>query len=124
MKNTLLLAGGIYSFGFAVFHLMFWKLFRWKADLQRLTPVNRAIIQVLNLRLIYVFVIMGLAALLYPGTLLSTDLGMFVLGAISLFWLMRACEQIIFFGVRTAASMAMTGVFLIGAGLFAAFVFV
>jgi hypothetical protein len=123
MKSALLLVGGIYSFAFAAFHMLFWKIFRWKADLQRLTSVNRAIIQVINLRLIYVFVIVGLTTVLFPGPLLATDLGEFILGATSLFWLMRAIEQIIFFGLQTAASIIMFGVFLIGCGLFAAIVF-
>ena len=123
MKSILLLTGGLYSLAFAVFHMLFWRVFRWKADLQRLIPVNRAIIQVLNLRLIYVFLVMGLATVLFPVALLSTELGMFILVATSLFWLMRAIEQIIFFGLHTAASIIIFGVFLIGSGLFAAIVF-
>ena len=123
MKNILLLTGGLYSLAFAVFHMLFWRVFRWKADLQRLIPVNRAIIQVLNLRLIYVFLVMGLATVLFPVALLSTEFGMFILGAVSLFWFMRAIEQIIFFGLHSVASIALFWVFLIGSGLFATLVF-
>jgi hypothetical protein len=123
MKNILLLMGGLYSLAFAVFHMLFWRVFRWKADLQRLIPVNRAIIQVLNLRLIYVFLVMGLATVLFPVALLSTEFGMFILGAVSLFWFMRAIEQIIFFGLHSVASIALFWVFLIGSGLFATLVF-
>ena len=123
MKNILLLTGGLYSLAFAVFHMLFWRVFRWKADLQRLIPVNRAIIQVLNLRLIYVFLVVGLATVLFPVALLSTELGMFILGAESLFWFMRAIEQIIFFGMHSVASIALFWVFLIGSGLFATLVF-
>ena len=103
--------------------MLFWRVFRWKADLQRLIPVNRAIIQVLNLRLIYVFLVMGLATVLFPVALLSTEFGMFILGAVSLFWFMRAIEQIIFFGLHSVASIALFWVFLIGSGLFATLVF-
>ena len=123
MKSILLLTGGLYSLAFAVFHMLFWRVFRWKADLQRLIPVNRAIIQVLNLRLIYVFLVMGLATVLFPVALLSTEFGMFILGAVSLFWFMRAIEQIIFFGLHSIASIALFWVFLIGSGLFATLVF-
>jgi len=123
MKSILLLTGGLYSLAFAVFHMLFWRVFRWKADLQRLIPVNRAIIQVLNLRLIYVFLVMGLATVLFPVALLSTEFGMFILGAVSLFWFMRAIEQIIFFGLHSVASIALFWVFLIGSGLFATLVF-
>jgi hypothetical protein len=123
MKNILLLTGGLFSLAFAVFHMLFWRVFRWKADLQRLIPVNRAIIQVLNLRLIYVFLVIGLATVLFPVALLSTEFGMFILGAVSLFWFMRAIEQIIFFGLHSVASIALFWVFLIGSGLFATLVF-
>jgi hypothetical protein len=123
MKNILLLTGGLYSLAFAVFHMLFWRVFRWKADLQRLIPVNRAIIQVLNLRLIYVFLVVGLATVLFPVALLSTEFGMFILGVVSLFWFMRAIEQIIFFGLHSIASIALFWVFLIGSGLFATLVF-
>jgi hypothetical protein len=123
MKNILLLTGGLYSLAFAVFHMLFWRVFRWKADLQRLIPVNRAIIQVLNLRLIYVFLVVGLATVLFPVALLSTEFGMFILGVVSLFWFMRAIEQIIFFGLHSVASIALFWVFLIGSGLFATLVF-
>ena len=32
MKSILLLTGGLYSLAFAVFHMLFWRVFRWKAD--------------------------------------------------------------------------------------------
>lgn len=42
----------IHSLGFALFHVAFWKLFDWPRSLQSTTVANRAIIQILNLRLI------------------------------------------------------------------------
>ena len=38
LTPTLLVAGGIFNLCFAVFHLCFWRLFRWKEDLASLTP--------------------------------------------------------------------------------------
>eukprot|EP01132_Coremiostelium_polycephalum_P016829 gene16829-20198_t len=46
--------GGAYAFSFAVFHTLFWHLFKWKSELKKLSYANRAIMQILNLRLIYV----------------------------------------------------------------------
>ncbi len=123
MKSILLLTGGIYSLAFAVVHKLFWGVFRWKVDLQRLIPINRAIIQVLNIRLIYVLLVMGLTTVLFAVALLSMDLGMFILGAVLLFWFMRAIEQIMFFGLHSAVSITLFGVFLIGSGLFSTLVF-
>ena len=55
MSEILLTIGTIYSIGFIIFHIMFWKIFRWKTDLRSTTRINRGIMQVMNLRLIYVF---------------------------------------------------------------------
>ena len=100
MKSTMLSIGGIYCLGFAVLHILFWKIFRWRQDLHRLTPTNRAIMQILNLRLIYVFLLFGVISLVFQDALLNTTFGRFMVIAVSLFWLGRAIEQVIFFGLR------------------------
>lgn len=72
--------GGVHSPGFAAFHLAFWKLFDWRRDLARNSPANRAIMQILNLRLVYVFLGMGALALAFGGELAATPLGRALLG--------------------------------------------
>jgi len=114
MNQTLLILGGIFHFGFAVFHLFFWRLFNWNKDLARLTFVNRAVMQILNLCLTFVFLIVGYISIFYSSELLTTDLGRFVLAAISLFWFLRTIEQIIFFGVKEIRSNILTIIFIIG----------
>eukprot|EP01133_Synstelium_polycarpum_P016584 gene16584-19702_t len=52
--HILTMLGGAYAFSFAVFHTLFWHLFKWKSELKKLSYANRAIMQILNLRLIYV----------------------------------------------------------------------
>ena len=47
--HTSIVAGGIFCICFALFHLAFWKLFRWETELAKLTSLNRAVVQVLNL---------------------------------------------------------------------------
>lgn len=118
MKNLALSFSGWYCLAFAAFHLTFWKIFRWKADLRQLTPVNRAITQVLNLRLAYVLLFVGIALLLFQNDLLATGLGRFILVAMSLFWIMRAVEQIIFFDRSSTISWVLVLIFLLGGGLF------
>lgn len=115
--NSSLLLSALYNAAFGLFHLSFWKLFRWDEELPRLGKVNRSVMQILNLRLTYVFFFFGLifAVLAHEGEhgLLPTLL----VGGMALFWLMRAFEQVWFFGWRNTVSNIMLGTFLVGAAL-------
>ncbi|MGS2740534.1 hypothetical protein [Sinomicrobium sp. M5D2P17] len=95
-KEIWIYSCGIYSFGFAVFHIFFWKLFRWKDDLQKLSRPNRGIIQILNLRIIYYFIFVGTICFVFPKELGETQLGKFFLAGNALFWTGRTIEQFIF----------------------------
>jgi hypothetical protein len=116
----LILLGGLHSLAFAGFHAAFWKLFDWKSDLRGNSVANRAILQILNLRLIYVFC--GIAALcfLFPVELAETALGRALLAGMALFWIGRTIEQWIFLPYNRLPVHALTALFLLGAGLFAA----
>jgi len=118
MKNMLLSIAGYYCIAFAVFHLLFWKIFHWKTDLQRLTTINRAIMQVLNLCLTFVFLFIGIAVILFQPDFLGTKLGTFILVSMATFWFLRATEQVIFFGLKSITSSVFLCVFLIGSILF------
>lgn len=115
--------GGAHSFGFALFHLAFWKLFDWKRDLARNSLANRAIVQILNLRLIYVFLGMGTACFAFTDALLHTPLGRALLAFMSLFWVGRTVEQFVFLRIRHPRVHALTALFALGALLFAAPIF-
>jgi hypothetical protein len=112
-------AGGVFSAAFAVFHLFFWKLFRWKTDLATLTSLNRAIVQILNLCLTFVFVVFAYLSLVHSVELLATKLGHSLLFLIAVFWYLRAVEQVIFFGLRRPLSMMFFVLFLVGGSLYA-----
>jgi hypothetical protein len=118
LKSALLSIAGYYCIAFAIFHTLFWKLFRWKADLQRLSDINRAVMQVLNLCLTFVFLFMGIAVLLYQPDFLGTKLGTYLLVSMAIFWTLRAAEQIIFFDIKNIISSFLFVMFLIGSGLF------
>jgi hypothetical protein len=118
MGEILLTIGAIYSIGFVIFHIMFWKIFHWKAALRSITRINRGIMQVMNLRLIYVFLFFAYVSYFQQNALLSTPLGKIILSFISIFWLMRAVEQIIFFDRKNSVSMVLTAVFAIGGFLY------
>ena len=52
--NALVLLAGLHSLFFAAFHCLFWKALDWKRQLARLSP-NNAVMQLLNLRLTFLF---------------------------------------------------------------------
>ncbi len=110
---------GLHSLGFAVFHLAFWRIFRWRDTLRTATVADRAILQILNLRLIYVF--LGIAALcfLFADELHGTALGRAMLLGMSLFWVGRTIEQFVFLRINRPMVHALTALFVLGAALFA-----
>jgi len=115
MKETLLFIGGFYNLAFAVFHILFWKIFKWKRNLRRLLPMDRAIMQVLNIRLIYIFFVFAYISIFHQEDLISTQLGKVFIIVISLFWFMRAIEQIIFFSLKNLVSIVFMIISIIGA---------
>jgi len=110
--NNWLLVCAVGNLAFMAFHLSFWRLFGWRQDLAKLQWTNRAIMQVLNLRLTYVLGLFAFLQLAFPDDLLGTPLGRALQCGIALFWGMRSVEQIVFFGLRHPASLAIFGAFL------------
>lgn len=118
MTTTLVLAGGFYSLFFALFHLGFWKIFKWKDALAKLDLTNGAILQILNLCLTFFFLLMAYLSFFQTKELISTTLGKTLLGAFSLFWLLRMLEQIIFFNIKKILSIALTFLFFLGSMIY------
>lgn len=119
MLELMIIAGGIYTLGFVVFHLCFWKLFKWEQDLQTVSTVNRSIMQVLNISLTVSFLVFSYISLFHSVELLTTEIGKASLVLISVFWLLRAIQQIIFFRLNHCASIGFFFVFLFGFVLYA-----
>jgi hypothetical protein len=117
--RTLLALCAIHSFALAAFHLLFWKLFRWREELPRMSVANRAILQIINLRLIYLFLGVGALCLAFPDELVSTPLGRAMMLGMSVFWVGRSLEQFVFLRHNRPLIHALTGIFLLGALLFA-----
>ena len=118
-SEALIVAGGVLTAAFVVFHLFFWKLFRWKTDPATLTSLNRAIVQILNLCLTFAFVVFAYISLVHPVELLTTDLGRSLLLLIAVFWYLRAAEQVLFFGLRRPISVMFFALFVVGGSLYA-----
>ncbi|MBL8019041.1 MAG: hypothetical protein JNM27_05210 [Leptospirales bacterium] len=112
-------AGGVHSVALFLFHLGFWRLLGWKKDLRHVSPVNRAVMQILNLRIIYIFGALAIACFYFRGELLESKVGIGLLGAASLFWVGRLVEQIIFLRNGNWMVHALTAMFVLGAVIFA-----
>jgi hypothetical protein len=113
-----IVAGALFNAAFGLFHLGFWKLFRWREELPRLGLVNRGVVPVLNVMLCYVFFAAAAAQVAQPEAWIATPLGRCGTGAVAGFWLLRASLQP-FFWPRTRGSWAFCAVFLLGASMHA-----
>jgi hypothetical protein len=121
MQNqTWLYAAAGYDVALAVFHLAFWRLFRWKDELPKLHPVNRGVMQAMNLMLVCLFLFMAALLLVRPAELSGTPLGRLVLAGMTAFWVVRAVLQpLLWRGLPAAANAAFAVLFTLGAGLHA-----
>lgn len=116
--NTILTILAIHSFLFGIFHMMFWKELGWKKQLKKLDNTNNAVMQILNLRLIYIFIAFGVITLLFQEALLNSELGAGVLIMISLFWVGRIVEHFVFarlMNIWSAFEMGLLSAFVLGA---------
>ncbi|PZR26575.1 MAG: hypothetical protein DI535_13630 [Citrobacter freundii] len=109
---------GVHSLLFAIFHIAFWKIFKWKTELPKLSRANSGIMQILNSRLTFVFLLFAFLCFFYPRDLYTTRLGQALLAGISLFWLGRLIEQFIFFPMGNVYTHLLTVLFFLGFVLF------
>lgn len=114
MERELIFIGGFFHFGFVIFHLFFWKIFKWKKDLKSLLPVNRAVMQIMNICLIFIFFIIGSISLFHVDELLTESLGRVFLISVSGFWFLRLILQFVYFGIRRTLSIILSVLFLLG----------
>lgn len=117
--KTIIFLCGLYSVAFAIFHSLFWRLFAWEKELEKLSFANKAIMQILNSRLIYFFLFVAFICFVYPDELLTSNLGKAFLAGISLFWLGRTIEQFIFLKAKNPLIHILTIIFIVGTILFA-----
>jgi hypothetical protein len=108
-------SAGLFNLALAGFHLFFWRLFRWPHELPKLGFANRGIMQILNLCLIFFFVLMGGIFLVSPNEVAGIGLGRSLLLGMTVFWLVRTVYQPMFFGLRHPLSAGLFGVFILGA---------
>lgn len=117
-NESIIISGGLYNLSLTVFHLYFWKLFHWREDLASLSIINRSVMQILNLCLTFVFLIFAYLSLFHITELLTTHLGRSLLLLMAIFWLLRAIEQVYFFGLKNHVSKGFFIFFMLGAVIY------
>ncbi|AVF49138.1 hypothetical protein CMT89_04920 [Elizabethkingia anophelis] len=123
MKSIIYICG-IYNLLFALFHLGFWKIFRWNKDLNKMSFANKGIMQILNIQIVYYFLFVSLICFIYPNELLNKQLGRIFLTGNSLFWLIRTIQQFIFLRAKHYIIHILTIIFIFGTILFALPIFI
>ena len=119
--NTLIWFGGIHSLFFAIFHSLFWSKLNWNKQLIKLDDTNNAVMQILNLRIIFVFIFHSFLCLFYTSELLTSNIGKALLVGSSLFWIGRTIEQFWFrkkLPVYHPLSIFLTLLFIIGSVIY------
>lgn len=74
--------------------------------------------QVLNISLTFVFIIFSYISFVHTNELLNTPLGHSLLVLITMLWIARAVQQVVFFKLKHWVSWAFTVFFLFGAFLY------
>lgn len=110
------IAGGL-DLGFAVFHILFWRLFGWPGRLEASGQTNAAITQTLNIVLIFIFIVYGIVLLGHAHRGVPVPLPVAGVGAA--FWGLRMLLQPLMFSMRNVPSWAITCVFAANAAVHA-----
>ena len=114
ISEWLIFSAGIHSVSFAIFHVFFWQLFSWKKELAKVNIATRAIIQILNIQLIFLLLYVAVMCFVFPKELLTTPFGQFTSACIGLFWLIRLIQQPIFLRLNVVAVHFLSLLFLVG----------
>jgi hypothetical protein len=114
-KITLLYLCGIYNLVLVVFHVLFWKVFNWKKTLDKSTKANKAVTQIMNIQLIYLFLFMAIIYLFYTKELIQSKIGNAILLGYAGFWIVRFFQQFLFLKQKGTFVIALTFLFFVGA---------
>lgn len=120
MKEILIITGGAYTVGLIIFHVLFWRIFKWSETLQSLNDVNKSTMQVLNISITFIFGIFAYISFVHTNELINTRLGNALLILLSCLWIFRAVQQVIFYKLKHKASVGLALYFLVGAFLYGA----
>lgn len=109
MKGAFVLAAALFDVAIFIFHVLFWRLFRWPESLEASGRLNSAITQTLNIMLTYLFAVYA-AALFWLGREAGPALLLPAVG----FGALRIWLQFRLFGVESRLSRIFTGMMALG----------
>ena len=101
----------------AVFHLGFWRLFRWPQSLGDLNSVNRGTLYTMNWTLTYLFGLVGFIFLRTDQAAAHAGTVSWLLYGMSGFFLMRALVHPFYFRLKNPLSLAIFIIALLGSAL-------
>lgn len=109
-----------FNVALALFHVSFWRVFRWREELPKLHPANRGVMQVLNIMLTLVFLFMAALQAIWAHELPATKLGQMLLVGMTGFWAVRTFLQFLYWRELPAkVNWAFGALFVVGTGLHA-----
>jgi hypothetical protein len=108
MKAGLVQLAAFLDLALTLFHVAFWRLFRWPETLQPSGSLNTAVTQVINIMLTFLFGTVA-ATLFWMGPATPAPL----LLAAAAFGALRTALQPIFFGLRSRASQGFTALMVL-----------
>lgn len=116
--GKLILAGGIYNLFFVFFHCGFWKMFNWGTELEKVDFTNKWVMQILNVQIIYYFIVTAVICFVFRKELLTTKIGKWFLLGTAGFWFIRAFQQFVFWELGAVSTIIGVLFFLLGSVLF------
>ncbi|MBE1555637.1 hypothetical protein [Sporosarcina limicola] len=114
----------LFNFSFGLFHLFFWKLLNWKAQLKELTAVNRAVVQTLNICLTFMFFLVAYIFYFSATEVKTTGIGNILLFGMGIFWFIRALLQLYLFEMKEKIHKVLLFLFFIGAVIHVSSIFI
>jgi hypothetical protein len=97
-RRTFVIIGGVIFIVMGVFHLYFWILFDWEAELNKLNQINSNNMQMLNIVCCFFMFSFSYMLLVYNSRVLNSKLGRSVLIISSGFFMIRALVEFAFPG--------------------------
>jgi hypothetical protein len=113
-SSLLAVLTAFYQLYFAVFHLRFWKRYRWDFDLRHASQFTRKIIRILSILLALQLMTFALILVCFRESVAGNPTGIAVLLQIAAFWGARLVLHCIFFDGLHARSIRWSLVFALG----------
>jgi hypothetical protein len=118
MNGThMIMIAGVFNGLFAVFHLFFWKMFKWPESLASSGPINRKIMPIFNIVTTSTLFVFSGVCLFMSADLVATPMGQIFCLTIAGFWGVRTITEIIYGDMRDSVSQTLVVLFALIAAL-------